>query len=43
MIKLQGNTKKDVPFIAPMNVGGGGGKTGDLTITWDVSKNMCLA
>ncbi|KAL7642096.1 UNVERIFIED_CONTAM: hypothetical protein RMT77_007970 [Armadillidium vulgare] len=29
------NTHEDVPFKAPSNVGGGGGKTGDLTITWD--------
>ena len=32
------NTRRDVPFISPRNIGGGGGKTGDLTITWDVSK-----
>ncbi|KAF2368731.1 Fibronectin type III [Trinorchestia longiramus] len=30
----QVNTKTDIPFIAPQDVGGGGGKTGDLTITW---------
>ena len=37
----QYNTPPDKPFIAPRNVGGGGGKTGSLTITWDVSfKNM---
>lgn len=29
------NTQKDKPYIAPQNVGGGGGKIGDLTITWD--------
>lgn len=29
------NTQKDKPYIAPRNVGGGGGKIGDLTITWD--------
>ncbi|XP_055522931.1 contactin [Wyeomyia smithii] len=29
------NTQKDRPYIAPRNVGGGGGKIGDLTITWD--------
>ncbi|GFS41753.1 contactin [Trichonephila inaurata madagascariensis] len=29
------NTEKDVPHVAPSNVGGGGGKTGSLTITWD--------
>lgn len=28
-------TQNDVPYIAPKNVGGGGGKIGDLTITWD--------
>lgn len=27
-------TPSDKPFIAPYNVGGGGGKIGDLTITW---------
>lgn len=29
------NTDKAVPFKAPSNVGGGGGKAGTLTITWD--------
>uniref|UniRef100_A0A8W7PC28 Contactin n=1 Tax=Anopheles coluzzii TaxID=1518534 RepID=A0A8W7PC28_ANOCL len=29
------STLKDRPYIAPRNVGGGGGKIGDLTITWD--------
>ncbi|XP_049844901.1 contactin [Schistocerca gregaria] len=29
------NTPADVPYKAPSNVGGGGGKIGDLTITWD--------
>ncbi|XP_052867950.1 contactin [Anopheles cruzii] len=29
------STQKDKPYIAPRNVGGGGGKIGDLTITWD--------
>ncbi|KAG8191909.1 hypothetical protein JTE90_019843 [Oedothorax gibbosus] len=29
------NTGKDIPHVAPSNVGGGGGKTGSLTITWD--------
>ncbi|KFM77954.1 Contactin, partial [Stegodyphus mimosarum] len=29
------NTDKDVPHVAPSNVGGGGGKAGSLTITWD--------
>lgn len=28
-------THNDVPYIAPKNIGGGGGKIGDLTITWD--------
>lgn len=28
-------TDEDKPFKAPSNVGGGGGKTGTLTITWD--------
>lgn len=31
------HTDKDVPHVPPSNVGGGGGKTGSLTITWDVS------
>ncbi|XP_045597115.1 contactin [Procambarus clarkii] len=31
----QANTKQDRPFTTPTNLGGGGGKTGDLTITWD--------
>ncbi|CAG0881139.1 unnamed protein product [Darwinula stevensoni] len=30
----QYNTDMDVPYVAPKNVGGGGGKIGDLTITW---------
>lgn len=30
----QANTKEDRPFTYPENLGGGGGKTGDLTITW---------
>ncbi|EDW95649.1 contactin [Drosophila yakuba] len=29
------STYEDKPYIAPKNVGGGGGKIGDLTITWD--------
>ncbi|XP_063704991.1 contactin-like [Culicoides brevitarsis] len=29
------STKPDKPDIAPRNVGGGGGKIGDLVITWD--------
>lgn len=29
------STYEDKPYIAPRNVGGGGGKIGDLTITWD--------
>lgn len=32
------NTLHDLPYIAPRNVGGGGGKIGDLTITWDALK-----
>ncbi|XP_025829331.1 contactin-like [Agrilus planipennis] len=28
------STPPDRPYIAPKNVGGGGGKIGDLTITW---------
>lgn len=28
------NTPPEKPFIAPQQVGGGGGKIGDLTITW---------
>lgn len=31
----QYNTDKAIPFKAPSNVGGGGGKAGTLTITWD--------
>lgn len=31
----QVNTRTDIPFTTPTNLGGGGGKTGDLTITWD--------
>ena len=31
------HTDKDVPHVPPSNVGGGGGKTGSLTVTWDVS------
>lgn len=27
---------QSAPIIAPRNVGGGGGKVGTLTITWDV-------
>lgn len=29
------NTNQDKPGSAPQNVGGGGGKIGDLRITWD--------
>lgn len=29
------NTDKERPFRYPANIGGGGGKTGSLTITWD--------
>ncbi|XP_065349505.1 contactin [Cloeon dipterum] len=29
------NTQPDKPYVAPVNIGGGGGKIGDLTITWD--------
>jgi hypothetical protein len=29
------NTLHDKPYTAPQNVGGGGGKIGDLIITWD--------
>ncbi|XP_034660688.1 contactin [Drosophila subobscura] len=29
------STYEDKPYIAPRRVGGGGGKIGDLTITWD--------
>lgn len=31
-------TEEDKPYIAPRNVGGGGGKIGDLTITWEPLK-----
>ncbi|XP_045114342.1 contactin-like [Portunus trituberculatus] len=31
----QANTRPDSPFTIPNNLGGGGGKTGDLTITWE--------
>lgn len=30
----QFNTRPDRIYLPPANVGGGGGKTGDLTITW---------
>ncbi|XP_055372029.1 contactin isoform X2 [Condylostylus longicornis] len=33
------NTRSDKPYIAPRNVGGGGGKIGDLTITWNPLKS----
>lgn len=33
----QYNTALDAPYVAPRNVGGGGGKAGSLTITWEVS------
>ena len=33
MVKIQ----QTAPIIAPRNVGGGGGKVGTLTISWDVS------
>lgn len=32
------NTPSDKPNIFPSNIGGGGGKIGDLTITWDPLK-----
>ena len=32
----QYNTPPDKPRRAPLKVGGGGGKIGDLTITWEV-------
>lgn len=32
----QYNTPHDRPYKAPSNIGGGGGKIGDLTITWKV-------
>lgn len=35
----QHSTPPDRPYRAPMNVGGGGGKIGDLTITWDPLKS----
>lgn len=34
------NTLHDKPFTAPTNVGGGGGKIGDLIITWDTLPPM---
>ncbi|KAL1492741.1 hypothetical protein ABEB36_010948 [Hypothenemus hampei] len=33
------HTVKDRPRVAPRNVGGGGGKIGDLTITWQPLKS----
>lgn len=36
------NIPSDRPYLYPSNVGGGGGKIGDLTITWTVCK-LCLA
>nr|XP_008193513.1 PREDICTED: contactin [Tribolium castaneum] len=32
------STPPDRPYIAPYNIGGGGGKIGDLTITWSPLK-----
>lgn len=32
----QYNTPPDKPHRAPVNIGGGGGKIGDLTIAWQV-------
>ena len=32
----QYNTPPDRPYRAPFKIGGGGGKIGDLTITWEV-------
>lgn len=32
----QFNVPADVPYVHPQNVSGGGGKIGDLTITWAV-------
>jgi hypothetical protein len=32
----QYNTAPDRPYRAPPKIGGGGGKIGDLTITWEV-------
>lgn len=32
------STPSERPFMAPRNIGGGGGKIGDLTITWDPLK-----
>lgn len=32
------STTADRPYLAPRNVGGGGGKIGDLVITWDPLK-----
>lgn len=34
------NTLHDKPYTAPQNVGGGGGKIGDLIITWDTLPPM---
>ncbi|RZB39944.1 contactin [Asbolus verrucosus] len=33
------STPPDRPYIAPYNIGGGGGKIGDLTITWSPLKS----
>lgn len=32
----QYSTLPDKPRRAPLNIGGGGGKIGDLTVTWEV-------
>lgn len=32
----QYNTPPDKPYKSPKNIGGGGGKIGDLTVTWEV-------
>lgn len=38
----QYSTQSDRPYKGPSNIGGGGGKIGDLTITWKVSQNHFL-
>ena len=36
------SSQTDRPYTFPANVSGGGGKTGDLTVTWTVSVFICL-
>jgi hypothetical protein len=33
-------TEEDVPYTAPRNITGGGGKSGDLTVKWTVKTEL---